>query len=232
MMLKDFYSKYKYIIWPIISGLSSIIILVFVIIPQILTYMNIKNQISDILNRSSFLDAKAAELYSLDEIAAQEDLKVVFTVLPADQDVLTALSALQNLVIHSGLRLENTSFSSSRQKDNKSSFQLNLTVFGQTNSLRDFLIKIQDSSRVFQVESISAQFLKSKSAIEAEIPISVFYQGVPKVLGSVDQKVPKLSDQEKQLLGRLTNIISQTTATSGAAINDASVPLGKSNPFE
>lgn len=231
-MLKEIYFKYKYIIWPVVIGLSSVIILAFVVVPQILEYLNIRNQISDLQSKYSFLEAKAAELESIDESATSENLKVVFTILPTDQEVLRAMAALQSLVAGSGLELQNTNFASTKLSGDKDSFQLNLTVAGQIGNLRNFLIKLQDASRVFQIESIGVQFLRSKSAIEAEIPVTVFYQKTPQALGPIDQKVAQLSDTERQLLGKLSAIVSQPAGTSGAVASDSTVPLGKSNPFE
>lgn len=233
MKNSELYVKYSYIIWPVMVGLSSIIILALVIIPQFLTYLNVKNQINQTQNKSQNLEAKASELEIINDVSTQKDLKVVFSILPMDQDVPNAMIVLQDLITRSGLDLRSTTFGSSKQVAGKNSFQLNITVSGQIQLLRDFLIQLQNSSRLFQVESISVQFQKDKGTIEADIPLSVYYQPTLGEIGPLSQPLPKFSDKNEELLSKLTTIINQANKSLNLAeASSSSVPMGKSDPFQ
>lgn len=237
MKLKEFYLKYQTIIWPIAVGFSSILILVLVVIPQLLTYLNVRNQILGIRQKNFVLDTKAFELEEIDEEAAKENLQVVFTILPTDPEVLIALTVLQNQLTRVDLELKNTSFAGGKT-GSKNSFQFHITVAGPITALRSWLISLQDAPRLFQIEALNVRFQKEQSGIEAEVPVSVFYQDKPKVMGSLDQPISKLNESEKQTLSKLTQIVAQT----GIAQTDSgwdrleattsSVPLGRSDPFE
>lgn len=235
MNSSQFYLKYRMIIWPAVVGISSIIILALVIIPQLLTYMSVRDQINQTQNKSQNLEAKASELENVDSALTQKDLKVAFSVLPTDQDVPRAMMILQDMVAGSGLELKSTTFGSSGSKQTtaKNNFQLNVTVTGQISALRDFFVKLQNSPRLFQVESIGVQFQKNQGVIEAEIPLSVFYQTGVGQMGPVNQPLPKMSDKDKELLAKFTQITNQAELSlKNEEATSASVPLGKSDPFQ
>lgn len=221
------------IIWPVIVGISSVVVLAFVIVPQLLNYLSVRDQIDQTQNKSENLEAKANELGSINDLLTQKDLKVVFSVLPTDQDVPRAMMILQEMVAKSGLELKSTSFGASGQSLGKNSFQLNIAVSGQINLLRDFLIKLQNASRLFQVESIGVQFQKNQGIIEAEIPLSVFYQTELEIIGSPNEPIPKISDKDKELLSKLYQSVGQMDESlNNAEASSASIPLGKYDPFE
>ncbi len=236
MNKSEFYLKYRFIIWPAIVGISTILILVLVIIPQLLTYLKVRDQISQTKNKSQSLEEKASALEGINSLLTQKDLKVVFSVLPVDQDVPKAMMILQEMITTSGLELRSTAFGSSRTvdpKQDKNSFKLNITVAGPINLLRDFLIKLQNSSRLFQVESIGVTFQKNQGVIEAEIPLSVYYQPSLGEIGKSDQPLPKLSDQNKELLAKLYQTVEQTNLSfDNIDATASSIPLGKADPFQ
>lgn len=231
-VLTEVYAKYKLLIWPVVTGIASVVILVLVVIPQLLTYLNIRSQISDIINRSGKLEAKAQSLEAIDENVSEENLKLVFAVLPSDRNVPSAVTVLQSLIARSGLTLKSTSYSSAARGSSKDSFQLNVTVTGQISGVRSFLISLKDSGRVFQVESISVRFQKSGSQVEAEIPITVFYSASLGKAGALDTEPPKLNDKEEKLLMDLSRLVAPGTLGGGGEASASSVPIGKSNPFE
>ena len=169
---------------------------------------------------------------AIDQVAVKEGLKVVFTVLPGDQDVSEALSSLQELVNRSGLILKSVSYASAkRPSSDKDSFQLNTTVLGPISSVKDFLINLKEGSRVFRVDAIGARFQKDGVIVESDIPISVFYTAAPIAsVVALDQPVPQFTPRESQLLSKLSKIVSESLLST--TDETASVPLGKANPFE
>lgn len=221
--------KYKILLWPIITGISFLVILTFVIIPQIGAYLDIRNQIFGLRGRSNSLEVKAEELNIIDSSKMQKDLQTALTVLPQNPDVPEALLTLQETILKSGLILKDTSYVATGNAGRASSFLLNITVLGQINSLRNFLINLQTSPRVFQVEAISVKFQQG-ALMEAEIPVSVFYHPLTPVSTNIDQEAPKLSEKEEKLLTDLAKMVSAPILN--ASESATFVPLGKTNPFE
>lgn len=238
MKSKELYYRYKHIIWPLFAGLASIVILSLVIIPQMLGYLDTRGKIITLSQRSSTLLAKASELQTVDKGVTQSDLKTVFTVLPTDQDAPQAMTILQGQIAKSGLVLKHTNFVPSGQQ-NKDSYQFNVVVNGPIAALRNLLINLEDSPRIFQVESMNIKFQKQDQTLEAEIPVSVFYKGAPSTIGAIDKPVQKITDEERKTLVKLTSLVAQTVgswqvnqATATPTFPSAPGPVGKADPFE
>lgn len=223
---KIFYLKYRFIIWPVVSGLFSIGIIGLVIVPQVLGYFETQDKITAIKSNVELLNAKVSELEMVDVKRVEEDLQVVFKILPQDPDVPEALVALQQLAEKANLQLNDTSFSQSNKS--AKSFQLVASFTGRVQSVKDFLVYLQQSPRVMQVETIAAQFEKDGDLVELGLPVSVFYESTPKSIGSLEQPVPKLNDVDRQLVSKLSRFI--PVASAGASLD--LVPLGKTNPFD
>lgn len=228
---KEFYSKYKKIIWPAASVISSVIILILVIIPQLRSFLDTRQEIFKMQNRLSILETKAENLELLDEEFYKSYLQVVFTVLPANQNVPRVVAIIQALSQKAGIILKNTNYAASRSTTTTNSFVLNLTLLGQLSSIREFLILLQDSAGVFEVNSIDAKFQKGGAVIEAEISLSVFFELDKPQTVALDQPLPSLSEQEEELLVRLTNLVYKSSGVV-TTVDTSTVPLGKTDPFE
>lgn len=226
--IKNFYRKYKLIIWPIIVGVSSIAILVLVIIPQLFAYLSTRTKINEIESKSTHLEVKAADLEQLDEESTRQNLEVVFSILPKDPDVPDAMLALHDVISRSGLILRNTTYRTVAKSDKKENFLLSVGVAGQMTSIRDFLIQLQESSRLFQLESITARFQRGMTLVEADLPIAVYFDTSAQMAGDFGQNVPKLTEKEEQLLAKLVRVVKQTAVAEDVS----SVPYGKIDPFE
>lgn len=237
--LKVFYQKYKLILWPISSGLACLIIIFFVIIPQFTEYLGIKSKINDLQKRSDSLEVKAQELEELDDVNVKRNLQIAFTVLPTSPDIPQVMIVLQDIIGKSDLSLKNTNYSTSVNTSAKGSFQLTVSVVGQLSSIRRFLINLKEAPLVFQIESIKAQFNHDGSLVEAEIPIQAFYESNIGVSNALDQPIPKLSNEELNLMSNLAarapslSYDVEELADLGTIeqASDSAVPLGKADPF-
>lgn len=242
---KEIYRKYKFIFWPVLVGLSSVAVISLVIIPQFLNYLSGKDKINEAKSRYMILDAKARELEEVDEAAVKKYLQLALTVLPEDHNIPESVTIVKGITEKSGVILKNIDYVNASKAESKSSFQLTLTVMGSLDSIKRFLSNLSTSERLFQIESIGIRFNRLSSQVEAEIPVSVFYEGVARGAVSLDQSVPKLTEEEKKLLANLSTFVPlSTVATTPVSESTPSnidlvysglednVSLGKDNPFE
>lgn len=215
-------------LWPLLIGISCILIIILVVIPQLLTYLQIRTQLSQTENRLGILQAKAQDLEQIDDATYLKNLQAAFVALPQDKDVPQALVVLQDMVTRSGLALENIKFISgdTTGKDSQTSFQLGVTVAGSMDSLRRFLVMTQESPRLLKVVMISAEAVGNSNIAETTLVLDVYYQPISTNLGAVDQPLPHLSDADKKLL---TELLAKYQSNSG--VTGVSIPLGKQNPF-
>lgn len=231
--LKGFYLNNKFALWPIISVVAIILMMVFIIVPQALSYPKISQQITEKQAKIQVLNDKSQKLENLDLNKLEQDLKVVLTVLPVSEDVPSALSVIQNMMSKVGLNLESSSYAApQRASSGQNTSTIRLIAVGPVTSVKDFLDNLDNAPRLFQLESINLAFHKEDSGVDVEMPLSVFSSPQPQSIGTVDSPLPELSDKEKELVMKFQKSIEDMASSGSAAINSDAVPLGKADPFE
>lgn len=230
MKIKEIYYKYNIYLIPAVVGIVCAGILVFVVIPQTLDYFKERTKIEELFNKIGMLNSKTEELKSVDEEAMKKDFVVALTVLPTDRDVPQAMNVLQGLINRSNLVLKSTVYSAGTKNAGKNGFSFTISVVGSLSSIKNFMSELQNSARVFKVESAELNFQGTGSLVEATMPLTVFYEPAPKTLITTDGTVPKISDSDQELITNLSQSIHQTETQS--TVSATSVPLGKSDPFQ
>jgi Tfp pilus assembly protein PilO len=249
---KEFLKQNKLIIIPILVGVSSVIIIVFVIIPQVLGYFNVKTEIASSQSRLSILEAKAQDLNKLDEDETQQGLQVVSTLLPEDADIAGVIADIQGIASRSNLEVSHVGYLSTQSTgDKKNNFQIEVKLSGPIPNVRTFLLSLQSFPRVIQVDNIIVQ--SSTQAVESTISLTVFYSTDKSIASaSLDQPITPLTDSQKKVLAQLAEAVkNKPTApsapriqlpspeSSGSAtpetlplnVDTSSVPIGKIDPF-
>lgn len=230
-MLKEFYIKYKIFIIPTGVGLICLLIIGFIIVPQISELFSEREKVGTLTNRINLLNNKAKELENLDEAKIKQDLVTALTVLPTGRDVPEAMAVLQGIIAKSNLSLTSTSYSTgSRDAGKADSFSLSISVLGSIDSTSDFLINLKEGSRIFKVESITLKIQPEGSLVSVDLPLTVFYQAVPSTVLSLDAPVAKIDAKEEELIKNLTKFVAQPSVATSST--EPSVPMGKTNLFD
>lgn len=230
MNIKEMYYKYKIFLIPAVVGIICIGILMLVIIPQTLDYFKERTKIEELFNKIEILNKKTEELKAIDEEVMKKDLVVALTVLPVEKDVPQAMIVLQGLINRSNLILKSTTYSSTSKNTGKNGFTFTISVIGSLSSIKNFISELQNAARVFKVESAALTFQGTESLVEAVIPLTVFYEPVPKTLITIDQPVQKINSSDEELITNLSKSIYQSEAES--TVSADLIPLGKSDPFQ
>ncbi|MFA5933326.1 MAG: hypothetical protein WCV81_03650 [Microgenomates group bacterium] len=227
-MLKDYYFKYRIYIIPSAVGLVCLLIIGFVIVPQMLEIFKERESSGVLFNRIDLLNKKANELNAIDDTKLQQNLVTALTVMPTDRDVPQAMAVLQDLISKSNLSLKSTSYAAGSKTSGQNSFQLTISVLGPLDSARSFLNSLREAPRIYQVDSIGLRFQPEGSLVSLDLPLTVFYQPAPATVLSVDQPVAKIDVKQEDLIANLIKVAAQKEvfATSSA------VPIGKEDPFQ
>lgn len=226
---KEMYYKYKVFLVPVLAGIISLLVTVFIIFPQTMEYFKQKDKLAELMGRIGILNSKAEELGNIDSETRKKDLAITLTVLPTDKNVPQSMSVLQDLINKSNLVLKSTTYSPSSRGSGKNGFALTVSVVGSLTSIKNFMSELQSAARIFKVESAILTFQGAGSLIEADIPLTVYYEPVPKTLINLDASVPKINSDDEELINNLSKSITQfDTITS----TGSSVPVGKTDPFE
>lgn len=244
--IKLLFKQYKFIIVPLVCSAVALLVIIGVIVPNILEFTKVQQQISDLQATDQLLLQKVESLSLIDENKSTKELRTVFTVLPADRDVPGTLVVLQEAMSRAGLSLQSTKYVASSGLTDKEGFQFNITVIGPLQALNNFISQLESTQRVFLFDSINAQFQRGGTIVEAQMPVLAFYQPAKNIPVSATQPVPKLTDTETQLLSQLQRAVPNIPAIvdvspSSPSLNSdgsisvddfSNIPLGKSDPFQ
>lgn len=232
--LLKFYQDYRIYIFPLLVALSSLVLIVFVIYPQIsklIANQQIKEEIS---SKSSFLEVKAQVLDSVDQVDLERKVDFALRSFPADKDFASVLGLLQALAAQSGFSIISAQLGAAQPKGgNVESYTLRLDLLGSNTSLLVFLSSIENSTRIMRVSSIEVSPGRESQGATVSINVEVLYSSAPKTYGSLDSPLPELDSEDEEIIARLAGASGLTGSQAGQPATSGPLgPRGKSNPFE
>lgn len=224
-----FYQNYRLYIFPLITALSSLILIIFVIYPQTMNLITNHSLEKEILNKSTFLEAKAQALEDLDSEDLTQKVDLALSAYPTDKDFGAAFGGLQNLIAKIGFSITSISLgSSSQMSGDAQSYGLKLDILGPNSQLPLLLDHIDNFPRLMRVGSFETSVGSGSEGATISVNVSVLYSPAPEGFGSVDSPLPELSDQDEEVLARLARVgaLPQLPAITQPGAR------GKPNPFE
>lgn len=219
------YQRYKLIIFPVVIALSCLILIVFVMIPQLSKFFKNSQIETDFKAKSDFLDTKVEALESLDEKDLQKKVKDVVASFPQEKDFITLITLLQKITSENGFSMTSLSFGGGGVSKEQG-YGITVEVVGPKGIFARLLNNIETSPRLMRVDRIEISSGKAGDAISANLAIAALFAPLPGNLGSVDSPLPPISKGEEELMAKLAG---------GQEITLTTVDLsstGKSNPFE
>lgn len=222
------YAKYRLLLVPFIVLISAILISVLVTVPQILNLINTFRTINELNQKKIFYQEKAAGLAVVNVPEVRSDLDTALVALPVDKDIPGVMGEILVTLGRSGMRLNGINFSNSPEESEKvQEYTITIEASGTETSLRNFLENVSLTPRLIKLSAITVDSLTGGN-INAKISFATFYQTLPKVIGSVDEKLPVIGQNETQILADIEEkkrqFPSQTQESTGSA-------QGKANPF-
>ena len=239
--LQKLYSRNRIIIFPALVGLAGLSLIVLVIIPQIIGYLKSQDDAKKTQSRLEILEVKAAELSNLPEEELKQKLQFAVTALPTTKDYTSVIGLIQRLSVESGVTLESVNLDTSKSASltDVNSFAVNVEIASSKISLDEFLKRIEDGPVLMKIGRIEVNLAGSDDSVTASVLIDVFFSPTPKNLGSVETPLPKLSEEEQQLVLELESkvaLVPVSILTPTGEITEQPpaniLPRGKANPFE
>ncbi len=172
---------------------ACILLIMFVIYPEIQNFLNIDAQVTQLKTQISTLQNNINNISGLNDSDLQTNFNLVNNAVPVDKDFSGAIQDISSVAIQSNVILNdftvkvgdyasksNTPGSSSTQD-----FTLDIDIDGSPSGIVNFLTKIKNSLPLMSVESISI------SQAQATIALQVYY--VPYQQHTVDLTTYNLS---------------------------------------
>lgn len=251
-LIKENLQRVKLYLLPILVGISSVVVVVLVLIPQLVVYFGQRGKIEKEQNLAAVLEAKALELEKLDDRVYAAGLQTVLKILPTDQDIPQALVITSELAKRNSLELEEMKFfspitSSETEAGKGGSLQLSLALSGPLPLIKNFLADVQNAPRLIKINSLEGGPKRGGNVYEMTVVVSFFHEPTPSSLGSLDAPLQGFDDQDQKILAKLRERVTAFGAiltslpTTGLetlppealeTLETGPVALGKENPFE
>ena len=220
--------KYHNLVMPMILIISLIIGWV-VLLPKFNQVKKIYTNIQKDRERNTKLQAKVHDLETLNEYELSEKSEILLMALPSLKNPAGMIVLVGELAENNGLLVESLNVSpgevatESAEIAEVEKLVFKLSLAGEISQFLNFLKITGESLPLIDLQIKS--FDISGQSFTTEVSLIGYYSGLPKTLGKADSAVPKLSNQEEELLEQLRkfNIYEAESFKPG--------PGGKPNPF-
>ena len=227
-VLVKFYSTYKLYIFPAAVAISCLILIIFVIFPQLGKLLSNNKVATELRSKADFLEVKAQVLEGLDGNDLSSKLNYALLFFPAEKDFTNALGLLQNITSQSSFSILSFALGTQTAVKGAQSYLVKLEVRGPKFLLPQLLSSIENSDRLMRVSSIEVN-LSPDESVNAFLGIDALYLSAPASFGTTDSPLPTLTQADEQLI---TTLVRAGEVGQQPSVSTPGVPLGKSNPFE
>lgn len=227
------FEKHKTLILPIASLVICLLLLILIIIPHFLSLTQTNNLIGQNQQKYDVLTTKLNALKQINKNSFQDDLQTTLIAIPTEKEIPSAMGQVLFLLGSSKLQLQDVSFSSNpndskTSSDNVDSYQIRVSVRGDSASLKDFIAKLKKVPRVMKVVKLGFSG-NAGAVIDISLSLATYFQSIPTALGKVDQPLTTLSEQDLSLLSQIKTFQNNVPASSSAQVSG---PKGKTDPFQ
>ncbi|MBI2018659.1 hypothetical protein HYS96_03025 [Candidatus Daviesbacteria bacterium] len=235
MMKKEdilkFYSKYRLFVFPAVVALSSLLLIVWVILPQTIKLLTNQATRNDLLHKSQFLEVKAQTLETLDQGDLSKKVEYALNAYPSGKDFGNVLGIIQRITTHTGFSIVSFNVGGSKGSGDQN-YSISLQLIGSRQLISTLLNSLEKAPRLMKVDSIEVSQATGIQGAEVNLGLSVLFSPLPQNFGTVDSPLPELSQNEEELLVRLAGAQEGVGITRGEGEIPLTTPRGKANPFE
>lgn len=224
----EYVEKYKIFIVPLFVLALAVLISVLVTVPQFLKLFETFKTIDELNQKKAFYQQKKMELDNINQEKFRQDLDTALIALPVEKDIPGVMGELLVALGGSGMNLEGITFSSSPvESEQIQEYAITIDASGDETSLRNFLERVTVSPRLIKLTVIEVS-KNTGNSISTSITFVTFYQLLPKSIGSVDDKLPKITEVDTQVLADIAQKVKAFPKISSQASGSA---VGKLDPF-
>lgn len=237
----------KEFILPGVLFILIIIITIFVLIPKIKEIFAIKSEITAQKNEIQQLSAKLSDLQTLSEAELFDSSNLLLNALPSQKDFYLVLSSIRKVFLDNSSNLESFDFSpglistegasnNEAANQNSGTIRIKLDFSASPDNLVNLILSLEKTLPLIEVTSIKFDSISSASSSgsvqdwKGQMGISSFSLPLPKVLGSLNSPLPKITSQDKKVIEEL-KLFSRFIPEVQVVTEETPNILGKDNPF-
>jgi len=204
--LRFWYFRYKesnYYSWSILIAtiVACAIIIFVVIIPQAENYFSIRSEVVALRSKINVMNENVNFMNNVDRSVLNSQLETATKALPAEQDFLLIINALNDSAISSGITLDDFDFNLDKGAVTKSQSSINIVIItnGSIDRVRQFLKEISQKLPISEISSIENS---SNSTI---INLGFDYKSLPKIVFNEEKPITSLTGLDQALINKLSS---------------------------
>lgn len=222
------YQKYQFLIVPVIAAIVCILLLVFILLPQISNSFTTSKNLEAAQNKYNELNKKIKTLEEVDITSYKEGITTALTAVPSDKDIPGSINQLLFMINNSELKMINIVISTTGTPIKAlNSFNVKLDVEGDLAQIKDFITQIKKAPRIIELNGVELSTGKDNKA-QASLSLLVFYQEISNNLEDVEKEVTPLNNNDKQTLSTISENSKNISSDLTPILNG---PRGKDDPF-
>lgn len=228
LLKNETFLKYQPVIIPSVIVVVCVILFFTFTLPQIFKIQANQKQLSELKQKNDFYSEKLLALGKIEPQSYRDNLSASLVALPDDRDIPGVIGLITQTVNASGMVLEAIAFAApTAPTPNINNYQIRIQVTGGMPELKIFNEKIKQVPRVMKLSYVELS-TSIGGKTDASLELTAYFQPLPSNIGSVDDPLSQLTQQDLQNLDRLKNYI---TPVSIETSNQPAGPVGKSDPF-
>jgi len=229
------YQHYKEFLLPVGVILASILVIIYVVFPQIQQYFNSQSLIKIEQQKLNALNNDYTLLTSLDDATIASDLSTLSLTLPAQKDFAGIIDAISYVSAKTGVAVGNFEFSLGNLSSSNfggtayPSTQINISLRGNPESIANFAHEIVKTMPIAEVTAINI------TGGTGSLTVLFYYKPFPAQDISDQTQIVPLSSSQLSLIKEVSawNSVGQTglsalpvtPATSSAGVSNSGSPF-------
>lgn len=220
------YRHYKDFLLPVGVVLASVLVIIYVIFPQIQQYFSLQSSVQAEQQKLEALKSNYNLLASLNDATITSDLSTLSSALPAQKDFAGIINAISYVAAKTGVSVGNFEFSLGNLSSTNfggtayPSTKLNISLRGNVKGMTQFIQEIAKTMPVAEVTSVNI------TNDAGSMTILFYYKPYPVQNVSDSASIVPLTASQTQLIktvsawnstGETNSLIPATTATEAAS---------------
>lgn len=212
---------------PLLLPVTMFLVLLFLSILVIkFSFGAIKTQrgrLSEDAKNGNILKQKQMLLQEISDQLSQSTVSSFTLIVPDKNPVLISVSQFKNLAAILGVAFSNFKTGSEILKGDSSSVQLTFEITGTFPQVLDFLSSVRTLAPLTSLDKV--RISQNVVSTKAEISVSAYWFALPKKIPSINEPSYDLTQNERELLGKLSTFSLPSFVTAVPSVGVARDPF-------
>lgn len=231
--------RIKSLIVPFITVLTIFGLTMVLLAPQLKQIGNLRKINKGYVKTLSLLTTKLSQLEGIDKNEQKIKAEKIISILPAEQDIPSALVISRELTRETGLvikkmTVETGSISTSSAKSTINtaipSFSITITAETELDKVLPFLERVETVSPILGLEKISFSS-RGQGLIEISYVLNNYFLDYPVNIGAPETPLPQITAQEDNSYQSIVQNLRPLASIEATPLVEEPGQMGKPNPF-